>query len=145
MVERRCTVLYTLHHPSLFSMNILKIVMRVLLGVVLLLPILGALGVFPAPTADLYPPQAWAFMKALMDTGYIMPLIGVLCFVCLVLDIMGKTALAAILLTPFTANVILFHIFLDSTPIGALVPATLLLILNLFFLWTERRKYRELW
>ena len=126
-------------------MKILTIILRVLLGLVLLLPILGAVGVFPAPTADLYTPQGWAFINALMDTGYIMPLIGLLCFVCLILVIIGRTALAAVLLAPFTVNVVLFHFFLDGTPIGALVPAAVLLLLNAFFLWSERSKYRMLW
>lgn len=126
-------------------MKALTIVMRVLFCLLLLLPVLGTLGVFPAPTADLYTPQGWAFMKALMDTGYMMPLIGILCAVSFVLVAMGRTALAAVLMAPFTLNVILFHAFLDGTPLTALIPATILFVCNAFFLWTNRAKYADLW
>ncbi len=126
-------------------MKALSIVMRVLFGLVLLLPVLGALGVFPAPTADLYTPQGWAFMKALMDTGYMMPLLGLTCFIGLVLVIMGRTALAAIIVAPMTVNVVLFHAFLDGTPVGALIPAGILLLCNAYFLWENRKKYKNLW
>ncbi|MBP9774173.1 MAG: hypothetical protein KBD00_06160 [Candidatus Peribacteraceae bacterium] len=127
-------------------MKITKIILRILLILLLIMPVLGTLGVFPAPTADLYTPQAWAFMSALMATGYMMPLLGITCAVCLVLFIIGRTALGAVILAPFTVNVVLFHAFLDATPVSAASSmGWMLLILNAFFLWTERKKYKALW
>lgn len=127
-------------------MKIVRIVLRVLLCLVLLLPILGTLGVFPEPTADLYTPNGWAFMQALMASGYMMPLLGILCAVVFVLTAMNKTALAAVLLAPMTVNVIAFHAFVDT---GILHPAAslgiLLFALNAFFLWDNRATYRALW
>ncbi len=127
-------------------MKILNIVMRILLGLLLVTPILGATGVFPAPTADLYTPTGWAFMSALMASGYIMPLLGILCAMCVVLIAMNKTALAAILLAPMTVNVICFHAFVDTGLVSpSAIMGVLLLILNAYFLWVNRMKYKALW
>lgn len=127
-------------------MKIVRIVMRILLCLLLVIPVLGTLGVFPAPTADLYTPNGWAFMSALMASGYMMPLLGILCAVAFILTAINKTALAAILLAPMTVNVIAFHAFVDT---GLLNPAAslgiLLLILNAFFLWDNRATYKTLW
>ncbi len=101
-------------------MKILTIVLRVLFILLLLTPILGASGVFPAPTADLYTPNGWAFMSALIATGYMLPLLAVLCAVCVVLLIMNRTALTAALIAPMTVNVIMFHAFVDT---GLINPA----------------------
>lgn len=127
-------------------MKILTIIMRVLLGLVLLLPILGTLGVFPAPTADMYSPSGWAFMQALMNTGYIMPLIGSVCFAALVCVVLNRTALAAIILLPFTVNVVLHHIFVDHSFLTASASlAHVLWVTNAYFLWLNWPKYRTLW
>lgn len=127
-------------------MKILNGIARVLLVLLLIMPVLGTLGVFPAPTADLYTQQGWAFMSALMATGYMMPLLGITCAVCLVLFAIGRTALGAVILAPFTVNVILFHIFLDAMPVSAASSmGWLLLVLNAYFLWINRKKYKTLW
>lgn len=122
-------------------------ILRVLLGLILLIPILGAFGVFPAPTADLYSdPNGWAFMSALIVTGYMMPLIGLTCALALVLLVMNRTALMAVILAPLTLNVILFHIFLNVTPVS--LESSLgwaLFLLNAYFLWLNRAKYKTLW
>lgn len=120
--------------------------MKVLFGLLLLLPVLGVLGVFPQPTADMYSPPGWAFMQALMATGYMLPLVGITCAVCLVLLLIGRTALAAVIITPLTVNIVLFHLVLDHTMFtSSALPAWVFLICNAFFLWTEREKYRALW
>lgn len=89
-------------------MKILSLILRILLGLFLLMPVAGALGFLPAPTAEMYTPEGWAFMSALMKSGYMMPLIGLTCFVCALLFFIGRTALGAVLLAPFTVNVICF-------------------------------------
>lgn len=126
-------------------MKILTLVLRILFGLLLLMPAAGALGLLPEPTAEMYTPEGWAFMEALMTTPYMMPLIGITSLIVGVLFLAGKNALAAILLAPFTVNVILFHIFLDAAPISAAaIPAYILVALNLYFLWVERKKYHSL-
>ena len=124
-------------------MKILNIILRILLSLILLLPILGTIGVFPSPTAGMYTPEGWAFIQALMNTGYMMPLIAILCAVCLVLVIMNRTAHAAALLAPFSLNVILFHVFLGG---GVFRPdailADALFLLNAYFLWEGRKEYQ---
>ena len=126
-------------------MKILHHVLRVLLGLLCIIPICGTLGVFPAPTADLYTPSGWAFMSALMASGYLMPLMGLTFAAVLVCVILNKTALAAIILLPMTVNIICFHAFVD---IGLLNPAAsmgiVLAVLNGFFLWEGRGRYTQL-
>lgn len=126
-------------------MKALRITLRVLLSLLCLIPILGTLGVFPAPTADLYTPSGWAFMSALMASGYIMPALGITFFAVFVLTVSNRMALAAILLAPITVNVISFHAFVDT---GLFSPSSimgvLLLIINAFFLWDNRAKYKAL-
>jgi len=119
--------------------------MRVLFGLVLILPLLGALHIGPAPTADLYTPAGWNFMSALMQTGYMIYVLGLISFICLVLVIMNRTALAAVLIAPITVNIVLFHAFLDPTPALALIPAAILLVTNVYFLWLNWGRYKALW
>lgn len=127
-------------------MKALRIFLRVLICLLLVTPILGVTGVFPAPTAELYTPEGWAFMSALLSSGYIMPLIGILCAVCIILFAMGRTALAAILITPLSVNVICFHAFVDT---GLISPSASLgiplFLINAFFLFDNRKKYKGLW
>ena len=126
-------------------MKITRILLRVLLGLLLLLPILGTAGVFPAPTADLYTPSGWAYMEALMNAGYVMPLLGLTFFAALVLTAFNRMALVAVILAPVTVNIICFHAFVDT---GLISPSAslgiLLFIFNTFFLWDNRKKYKVL-
>lgn len=127
-------------------MKVLHIILKVLLCLVLVIPVLGTLGVFPAPTADLYSPDGWAFMQAMMATGYMMPLIGVTCAATLILLIIGKDALAAVILAPFTVNVMLFHAFGDKNIfMVSSILGWALFLLNVYFLWANRKKYKALW
>lgn len=127
-------------------MKITRIVLRVLLALLTLLPVLGTAGVFPAPTADLYTPNGWAFMEALMNATYLMPLLGITFFATLVLTIMNRMALAAIILAPVSVNILCFHAFVDT---GLISPSAslgiVLFLLNAFFLWDKRKKYKALW
>ena len=78
-------------------MKTLNIVLRVLFALLLLMPVAGTLGIFPPPAAEMYTPEGWAFMSALMNTGYMMPIFAFVCFVCAILLFVGQSALAAIL------------------------------------------------
>ena len=124
----------------------MNIVLKVLLSLIMVMPILGTLGIFPAPTADLYNnPKSFAFIEALMNVGYINAIMAVVFALALVSLWTKRVALAALFILPLTVNIVGFHAFLDGglfTP-GA-VMADMLLALNLYFLYQQRSVYRAL-
>ncbi|KND49925.1 MAG: hypothetical protein AB197_00235 [Parcubacteria bacterium C7867-002] len=128
-------------------MKIFTIVLRVILGLLLFSPILGALGLFPPPTPELYnTTEAFAFIDILMNTGYLTQLIAIVFAIAIFLVITNRTALAALLILPITINIICFHAFLDGGLFtkGAIM-ANVLVLLNAYFLWHNRAQYRHLW
>ncbi len=128
-------------------MKILNIILRIVLGLLLLSPILGALGVFPPPTAALYnTPEAFAFIEMLMATGYITYIIAIVFAIGVVLVIMNRMALVALLLLPIVVNIVGFHLFLDGGLFMAgAIMADVLLLLNAYFLWQNWKQYKVLW
>ncbi len=127
-------------------MKILNIILRIVLCLLLATPILGALGVFPAPTADLYnTPQAFAFINTLGETGYLVQFIASVFAIAIVLVVTNRMALAALLILPVSLNILAFHFFLDGGLMtsGALLADALVLI-NFYFLWRNRAQYRGL-
>ncbi len=128
-------------------MKILNIIFRVLLVLLCVSPVLGALGIFPAPTPDLYTTaEAYAFIMALYDTGYMNYLLAIVFAAVLALTLMNRMALAALLLLPLMINIVSFHAFLDGGlfSMGAIM-ADMLLVINVYFLWQNRTRYRALW
>ena len=122
------------------------IVLKVILSIILVMPILGTFGVFPAPTQDLYnTPQAFAFIETITAGRYIsiiMALVHVIALFCLWTR---RTGLAALLILPITVNVIGFHAFLDGGLLTAgAVLGNIMLLINLYFLWQHRREYAPL-
>ncbi len=124
----------------------LSTVGKILLTLLLITPIFGALGVFPAPTPDMYQtPAAFQFVDLLMKTRYVM-IIDAIVFALAIFCLWTKrVALAALLILPITINIVGFHAFFDG---GLHKPGAMmgnaLLILNLAFLWSERARYRSL-
>jgi len=129
-----------------FTMKITNLILRIVLALILLMPIGGALGFFPEPTAEMYSTtESWEFIFALMQTGYMMPLISVCFALSAILLFTGHQALSALILLPLTVNVVAFHWFLDATPISAASSlAYVLLVLNLYLLWYNRQRYEGL-
>ncbi|MGE3278377.1 MAG: hypothetical protein AB7J40_01050 [Candidatus Altimarinota bacterium] len=127
-------------------MKTTNLVLRILLLLLLLIPIGGTIGLFPEPTADLYgTAESWEFMSALLQTGYMMPLIGGTFALCAVLLFTGHQALSALILLPLTVNIMAFHWFTNASPISAESSlGYLLLALNLYLLWYNRQKYQAL-
>lgn len=128
-------------------MKIVNIILKVLLCLLIVTPILGATGLFPAPTANLYnTPQAFSFIEMLFQGRYVVYIMAAVFAAAIVLIIMSRTALAALLILPITVNIIGFHAFLDG---GLLTPGAImgniLLVLNLYFLWISRKIYAPLW
>lgn len=124
----------------------IDIFLKVLLSLIMVMPILGALGIFPAPTADLYnTPEAFAFIQTLMDAWYINAIMAIVFAVALVSLWTKRVALAALLILPLTVNIVAFHVFLDGGffTAGALM-GNVLGALNIYFLWQQRAQYTPL-
>ncbi|MDP1625135.1 MAG: hypothetical protein Q8L64_05175 [bacterium] len=127
-------------------MKILNTTLKIVLVLIMISPILGVLGAFSPPTPDLYnTPEAFAFIDALMATGYINWIIAIVFALAAISIISGRTALAAILILPITVCIVGFHYFLDGGlfTMGSLM-ADVLLVINLYFLWQCRGQYRIL-
>ena len=110
------------------------------------MPILGVLGIFPAPTSDLYnTPEAFDFVMMLTNAGYIMWMMAVVFLISLALIIKNKMALVSLLILPITLNIVGFHAFMDGGLLtsGAIMGNVFFLI-NIYFLWENREKYKSL-
>ena len=127
-------------------MKIIDVVLKVVLSLILVLPILGTLGIFPPPTQDLYnTPQAFQFIETLMETRYINIMMSVVHVIALFCLWTRRTALAALLVLPITLNVVGFHLVLDGGLLtGGAVLGNIMLLINAYFLWTRRREYAQL-
>lgn len=121
-------------------------VFRVLLTLLLVMPIFGLLGVFPEPTRDMYTTdQAFSFIQLLMAGKYVLPIEGIVFAIAVGCLWTKRIALAALLILPFTVNIIGFHWFLDGGPFTAgAIMGNVLMVLNLYFLWQNRAQYRSL-
>lgn len=100
-------------------MKHLPTIARILLG--LLFVFGGVTGLFQLVEQPEVGEEAAAFMGAIMDTGYLWPVIKVTEIVCGVLLILGVfVPLALIMLAPVVLNILLFHVFLEPSgvPIG---------------------------
>lgn len=124
----------------------IHIALKVVLSLLLIMPILGTLGIFPAPTRELYnTDQAFAFIEMLSAGGYIMWMMAVVHIVALIALWTRREALAALLVLPITANIVGFHAFLDGGLFTAgAVMGNILLVLNLYLLWYSRETLRGL-
>ena len=115
----------------------LHLVAKVIFSLILILPIIGALGIFPEPTRDLYnTDQAFAFIKMLMDVAYINYMMSVVHIIALVALWTKREALASLLVLPITLNVVAFHLVID----GGLFTAgaalgNLMLLINFYLMW----------
>lgn len=126
--------------------KIVHIVLKVLLSLMLVMPILGATGMFPAPTRDLYnTDQAFQYIQVMMDAKYVtvmMSVVFIIAFVCLWAK---REPLAALLLLPITLNIVGFHLVLDG---GLFMPGAImgniLLLINAYLLWKHRMAYKSL-
>lgn len=126
--------------------KIVDIGLKALLSLLMVMPILGATGIFPAPTADMYnTPEAFAFINTLMSAGYINAIMAIVFALALGALWTKRVALAALLILPLTVNIIAFHLFLDGGIFTAgSAMANLLVLLNVYFLYQQRAVYRTL-
>lgn len=120
-------------------MKKVSIFLKVVLSLIMIMPILGTLHIFPEPTADMYgTPEAFTFIKALMDSGYILYINTIVFTIALVCLWTNRVHLAALLILPITVNIVGFHAFVDSGLFtsGAIM-GNVLLFLNLYFIYQE--------
>ncbi len=106
------------------------LVARIILG--LIFTVFGLNGFFhfiPMPEMS---EGAGQFLGALAGTGYMFPLIKLTEIACGVLLLIGRwVPLALTVLAPVVLNIVLFHVFLEPSPDGLVVPI-LSLILGIF-------------
>ncbi len=101
----------------------------------------GLFNLLPPPAVQL-PQGATAFLGALMNTGYMFPMImGTQLIVGALLLANRYVPLALVLIAPFVVNSIAFHVFLE--PSGR-VMALIVLALELGLAWFYRSAYRPL-
>jgi uncharacterized membrane protein YphA (DoxX/SURF4 family) len=112
---------------------------RVLMGLMFLVfGLNGFLNFIPQPK-DPMPAGAGAFAGALMQTGYMMPLVmgtQLLVGVLLLLNIFVPLALA--LIAPIIVGIVTFHIFLAP---ATLAPGLVILLLELYLAWAYRNAF----
>ncbi len=115
-------------------------ILEVILGLILLAFGLNKfLGFMSMPEM---PEPANALMGALMQSGYMIPMIAVTEIVVGVLLLTGFfRALALVLLAPLSVNIILFHLALAP---AAILPALIVAGLNLYLLFVHIAAYRPL-
>ncbi|HSY23092.1 MAG TPA: DoxX family protein [Polyangiaceae bacterium] len=113
---------------------------RVLLGLIFfVLGLNGFLRFLPMPPP---PAAALAFFGALLQTGYMFPLIKGTEVIAGVLLLSNRfVTLALALLAPIVVNIVAFHAFLAPSGGG---PAYLALILELYLAWSYRDAYRPM-
>ena len=126
--------------------KIIHIIIKIVFSLLLVSPILGTLGIFPAPTAEMYSnPQAFQFIQALMSSHYIMILMAIVHVLALISLWTRREALAAALELPIVLNIVGFHAFLDGGLLTAgAIMGNVLLIIVLYVMWRNRGQYNQL-
>ena len=113
---------------------------QVIFGLILIFFALNTFFQFSA--APEFNEAATAFLTALFNTGYILPLMAFAWLIAGILYIINRwSALATILIFPITVNILLFHLLLDLT--GTLF-ALIFVILNIYFIIVHWKAYRPL-
>ena len=115
-------------------------ILRIILGLGLIIFGLNKFfGFMPIPVL---PENAFSFMSSLQATGYVLPVVGFLEIVIGLMLLVNKAVpFALLLLAPISANILLFHLFLDLPGIaGAMVIA----IINIILIYKSWKIYRPL-
>jgi len=101
----------------------------------------GFLNFIPPPTTPM-PENAMQFLGALVNSGYMMPLIGAThLFVGTLLVFNRWVPLALVVFAPFMVNSVAFHLFLERS---GLPMAVIFVGLLLYLAWVYRGAYRPL-
>lgn len=116
---------------------------RFLLGLPLVAFGLNAfLNFLPPPPPDALPEAAVAFATALMNSGFMMPLIGTTQLVVGLLLLLNRfVPLALVLFAPFLVNAVAFHLALERS---GLPMVAIFVGLEAYLAWVHRAAYRPL-
>lgn len=120
----------------------LHIFAKVIFSLILVMPILGVLDIFPPATRDLYnSDEAFAFIEALTAASYILYLLAVVHVLAIIALWTKREVVGALLVLPITFNVVGFHLVLDGGlfTAGAMM-GNVMLALNLYLLYRHRDK-----
>jgi len=120
----------------------LPTVARILLGLIFFVfGLNGFLHFIPQPKTGI-PEEAVAFATALMNTGYMMPIVmGTQLIVGVLLLVNRFVPLALALIAPIIVGIISFHVFLAPAAIG---PGVVVLELELYLVWAYRHAFRPM-
>jgi len=115
-------------------------ILRVILGLGLIIFGLNKFfGFMPIPVL---PEDASSFMSSLQATGYVLPVVGFLEILIGLMLIANKAvAFSLLLLAPISANILLFHLFLDLPGIGG---AILIAVINIILIYKSWKVYKPL-
>lgn len=120
------------------------IALKIVLSLILVMPVLGTLGIFPAPTREMYQSDvAFQFVTLLMNgAAYIGIINAIVCVLALGALWTKRESLGALLLLPLSVHIVAFHAFLDGGLLtGGAVMGNVLLLLNIYFLYQNRNQY----
>lgn len=101
----------------------------------------GFMNFIPPPTTP-FPEGATAFVGALMNSGYMLPLIAGTQLLTGVLLLANRfVPLALALLAPFIVNAVAFHVFLERSGLPTVL---IVLALELYLAWAYRNAFRPM-
>ncbi|SHF19893.1 DoxX protein [Seinonella peptonophila] len=122
-----------------------SLILRIVLGIIFVLcGIMGILNVFFefAPAAQYTNPIANQFITGMTNTKYLPILINFINLVVGISLLVNRfVPLALILSTPFSVNIVLFHLFLD---IQTIPPALVIAVINTYLLFVYIDQYKSL-
>lgn len=127
-------------------MKYLHIFLKIFFSLILILPIIGATGLFGGPTREMYhSDQAFLFIQVIDDALYITYMMVVVHILALAALWTRREALGALLVLPITLNVVGFHLFLDGGLLtGGALLGNIMLLINLYLLYRCRETYQIL-
>lgn len=121
--------------------------LKTILSLIIIMPILGTLGIFPAPTREMYQSDvAFQFVSLLMNgASYIGIVNAIVCVITLGALWTKREALGALVLLPLSVHIVLFHAFLDGGLfVAGAMMGNALLALNAYFLYKNKTVYQTL-
>jgi uncharacterized membrane protein YphA (DoxX/SURF4 family) len=118
----------------------IALIARIILGLLLLAA--GIMSLFSLAEPMQYPEPANKFMTALIETGYMMFIVGVLKILVGVSLLINRfVLLSLVVFAPISINMVLFHLFLD---IKSILPALVIGFLNVYLLFNYLESYKPL-
>ena len=104
-------------------MRVVALIVRVLFGAAFtafglngLMMVFGGKGFLPPPEPEKMPPEATAWFKAMVDSHFMLPLIGIVQLASGVMILTGVfAALGLAMLAPIVVGIVLYHHYVDPT------------------------------